>query len=219
MRLISIFLLLPFFLFSQEINLTYDQANDIEFSSNIKNYTKLKSYTTKFGNVIKIGDTLTLGKAQKNKDKYYFSDLYSFVVDGKRRGNKQDDYEYIPHYNVGDKLVVLSIFATHATSDEYKLWNSRKSQPLYVSIYAKNPSKGTGSGSILSAIANSSFRTIIDIDKALESNEIINKNKTLTRSEAIAKLKESKDLFELGLMSENEYNLIKKKLTPIIMNE
>ena len=71
MRLISIFLLLPFFVFSQEINLTYDQANDIEFSSNIKNYTKLKSYTTKFGNVIKIGDTLTLGKAQKNKDKYY----------------------------------------------------------------------------------------------------------------------------------------------------
>ena len=71
----------------------------------------------------------------------------------------------------------------------------------------------------LSAIANSSFRTIIDIDKALESNEIVNKNKPLTRSEAIAKLKESKDLFELGLMSENEYNLIKKKLTQIIMNE
>ena len=65
MRLIISFLLLPFFIFSQEINLTYDQANNIEFSSKIKNYTKLKSYTTKFGTVINIGDTLTLGKAKK----------------------------------------------------------------------------------------------------------------------------------------------------------
>ena len=219
MRLISFLLLFPFLTFSQDINLTYDQANDVNFSSKIKNYTKLKSYTTKFGNVIKIGDTLTLGKAKKHKDKYYFSDLYSFIVDGKRRGNKQDDYEYIPHHNVGDELVVLSIFATHATSNEYKLWKSRKSQPLYVSIYAKNPKKGTGSGSFLSTIANSSFRTIIDIDKALESNEILNKNKPLSRSEAISKLKESKDLFELGLMSEKDYNLLRKKLTPIIMNE
>ena len=56
---------------------------DQQFSKNIKNYTKLKSYTTKFGTVIKIGDTLTLGKAKKNKDKYYFDDCFSFIVDGK----------------------------------------------------------------------------------------------------------------------------------------
>ena len=80
MRSILILILLPFFAFSQEINLTYDQANDIDFSSNIKNYTKLKSYTTKFGNVIKIGDTLTLGKAQKNKDKYYFMEKFLDVL-------------------------------------------------------------------------------------------------------------------------------------------
>ena len=171
MRLIITFLLLPFFIFSQEINLTYDQANNIEFSSKIKNYTKLKSYTTKFGTVINIGDTLTLGKAKKNKEKYIFDDTYSFIVNGKRRGNKQDDYEFSPHHYSGDKVVVLSIFATHATSDEYKLWNSRKSQPLYISLYVKNPSKGAGSGKFLSTIANSSFRTIIDIDKGIKPRD------------------------------------------------
>ena len=132
---------------------------------------------------------------------------------------KQDDYEYLPHHFSGDEVVVLSIFATHATSDEYKLWNSRKKQPLYVSLYVKNPKKGTRSGSFLSTIANSSFRTVIDIDKALEFNEIVNENRPLTRSEAIAKLKESKDLFELGLLSEKEYNQIKNKLTPIILEK
>ncbi|MDC3105428.1 SHOCT domain-containing protein, partial [bacterium] len=183
------------------------------------NYTKLKSYTTKFGTVINVGDTLTLGKAKKNKEKYIFDDTYSFVVNGKRRGNKQDDYEFLPHHYSGDKVVVLSIFATHATSDEYKLWNSRKSQPLYISLYVKNPSKGSGSGKFLSTIANSSFRTVIDIDKALEFNEIFNENMPLSRAEAIAKLKEHKDLYDLGLISEKEYNILKEKLTPIIMKK
>ena len=219
MRLIITLLLLPIFSLSQDLNLTYDQANNIEFFSTIKNYTKLSSYTTKYGNVIKIGDTLVLGKAKKNKEKYIFDDKYSYVAKDKRRGNNHDDYEFLPHYFSGDKVVVQSIFSTHATSDEYKLWNSRKSQPLYVSLYVKNPSKGAGSGKFLSTIANSSLRTIIDIDKALEYNEIFNENSPLSRAEAISKLKEHKDLYDLGLLSEKDYNLLKKKLTPIIMKK
>ena len=219
MRLFICFLLIPYLSFSQELNLTYEQANTIEFSKDIKNFTKLKSYKTKFGTVIKVGDTLTLGKAKKNKDKYYFDDCYSYIVNGKRRGNKQDDYEFLPHHFSEDKVVVLSIFATHACSDEYKLWNSRKSLPLYVSLYVKNPRKGYKSGSFLSTIANSSFRTIVDIDKALEFNEVVNSNRPLTRSEAITKLKESKDLYELGLLSEKEYDSLREKLTPIIMKK
>jgi len=219
MRYLLFLFLLPQLIFSQENRLTYQQANNIEFSKNIKNYTKFSSYTTKDGLLIKIGDTLTFGKADKKKEKYYFDDLYSYIVNGKRRGNKHDDYEYLSHRFSGDKVVVQSIFATHATSDEYKLWNSRKSLPLYVSIYVKNPNKGSGSGSVLSTIANTSVRTIIDIDKALELEEIVNKNKPLSRSEAIVKLRESKDLLELGLMSEKEYNILKKKLTPIIMDK
>ena len=117
----------------------------------------------------------------------------------------------------GDEVVLLSIFATHATSDEYKLWNSRKKQPLYISLYVKNQKREQDQ--VLSyLLLNSSLRTVIDIDKALEYNEIVNENRPLSRSEAIAKLKESKDLFELGLLSE-EYNQIKKKLTPIIVEQ
>ena len=86
-------------------------------------------------------------------------------------------------------------------------------------MYVKNPKKGSGSGSFLSTIANSSFRTIIDIDKALEYEEIINSNRPLTRSEAITKLKEQKDLYDLGLISEKEYLDLKDKLSPIILKK
>lgn len=211
-------IMMPNLIFCQQNTLTYNQANDIGFSENIKNYTKFDSYSTKDGLLIKIGDTLTLGNAKKNKDKYNFNDVYSHIVNGKRRGNKNNDLEFISHNFSGDKVIVLSIFATHSISDEYKLWNSRKSLPLYISLYVKTPNKGAGSGSILSTIANSSVRTIIDIDKALAIDEIVNNNKPLSRSEAISKLKECKDLLDIGLMSEKDYNILKGKLTPIIMN-
>ena len=136
------FILLPSLIFSQDKNLTYTQANDIEYSKKIKNYTKFDSYKTKDGLLIKIGDTLVLGKANKKKDKYYFNDVYSYIVNGKTRGNNKDNIDFLPHHFNGDKVVVQLIFATHSASDEYKLWNNRNSMPLYISLYVKNPKKG-----------------------------------------------------------------------------
>ena len=38
----------------------------------------------------------------------------------------------------------------------------------------------------------------------------------MTRDEAIAKLKEAKDLFDLDLMTEEEYSKIRDELAPLI---
>tara|TARA_B100000953_G_scaffold255372_1_gene219152 strand:- start:16 stop:567 length:552 start_codon:yes stop_codon:yes gene_type:complete len=56
--------------------------------------------------------------------------------------------------------------------------------------------------------------SIMNIDAALDTGEVV--SSILTRSQAIAKLKESKDLLDLDLMTESEYNTIKAELTPII---
>jgi len=61
------------------------------------------------------------------------------------------------------------------------------------------------------------FQYIIKTELALKFNEII--SSVLTREQAIAKLKESKDLLDLGMMSLEDYNKIKAELTPIIMND
>ena len=53
MRLILSFLIIPFFVIAQDIDLTYDQANNVEFSSKIKNFTKLKSYTLNLERILK----------------------------------------------------------------------------------------------------------------------------------------------------------------------
>jgi hypothetical protein len=54
---------------------------------------------------------------------------------------------------------------------------------------------------------------------SIERGELINPNAPMNRTQAIAKLKESKDLLDLGMLTQEEYDELKKELTPIIMNK
>ena len=45
-----------------------------------------------------------------------------------------------------------------------------------------------------------------------------NPNGVMTREQALAKMKEAKDLLDLGIMSQSDYDALKEKLTPIILN-
>ncbi len=55
-----------------------------------------------------------------------------------------------------------------------------------------------------------------DYEMALSVGEVLADG--LSREQAIAKLKESKELFELDMISEEEFESVKKELTPIIKN-
>lgn len=55
----------------------------------------------------------------------------------------------------------------------------------------------------------------IAIEDAIKEGEI--ETTGLNREEAISKLKETKDLLDLGMITQKEYEKVKKELTPIIM--
>ncbi len=59
---------------------------------------------------------------------------------------------------------------------------------------------------------------LIDYDTALEVGEIKNHNKKITKEEAIAKLKEAKELLDLEVISQTDYDKLKSELTPLILN-
>ncbi|SIT98220.1 hypothetical protein SAMN05660493_02958 [Epilithonimonas bovis DSM 19482] len=59
----------------------------------------------------------------------------------------------------------------------------------------------------------------MDTELAIESGEILLKNRKMTREEAIAKLKEAKELMEIDMMSKEEFDELKKELTPVITNK
>jgi len=69
----------------------------------------------------------------------------------------------------------------------------------------------------ISNLLSFSRLTILNLELALTTGELLNPNQPLTKEEAIKKLKESKDLMELGLLSKKEYNRLKKELTPLIL--
>ena len=54
---------------------------------------------------------------------------------------------------------------------------------------------------------------------AIEIGELMLKNRTITRNEAIAKLKEAKDLLDLGLMSSEEFEKMREELKTIILEK
>jgi hypothetical protein len=56
---------------------------------------------------------------------------------------------------------------------------------------------------------------MIDFEEALATGEI--QSKGMSREQAIAKLKEAKDLVDLGMMSKEDFEKLKSELTPIII--
>ena len=59
---------------------------------------------------------------------------------------------------------------------------------------------------------------LIDYETALELGEIKNLKNKLTKGQAIAKLKEAKELLELDVITQADYDKLKSELTPLILN-
>ncbi|MFT6801352.1 MAG: hypothetical protein ACJA2N_000521 [Salibacteraceae bacterium] len=59
---------------------------------------------------------------------------------------------------------------------------------------------------------------MVDIEQAVITGEIVSKHKTPEQisDEALAKLKKAKDKYELGVITEDQYNAIREELIPLI---
>ena len=64
---------------------------------------------------------------------------------------------------------------------------------------------------------NGSVGTILNLPDAFSTGELINPHRAMTREEAITKLKEQKDLLDLGMITKEQFDKVKLELTPIIM--
>ena len=217
-KIVILALCLPLFTFAQKESLTYDQTNDIKFAEQYKNNTAIDSYTTKDGLIISTGDTLTIGNAVIERKKYMYHDVFSHIVIGETQGTTNKELRYLPHNYSGNKVIVKSLFVTHEKFTGYKLFSNRKEMPLYVSIFVTEYKSG------ISKIFSHSRLTILDIEKALSSSEIINYNAVLSKGQKknksvdlegdgkydlllkLGKLKES------GILTEGEFQEEKKKI-------
>ena len=217
-KIVTLALCLPLFALAQKEHLTYDQTINIKFVKQYKNNTLIDSYITKDGLIIRVGDTLTIGNAVIDRKKYIFHDVFSHIVIGKTKGATNKVFRPLPHNYSGSKVIVKSLFVTHEKFTGLKFWTSSKKMPLYVSSFIKEYKSG-----IFKKISQSR-KTILDIEKALSSGEIINPNAPLLMQQKINKLVDLEDegkydlllklgkLKESGILTEKEFQEEKKKI-------
>lgn len=210
--------ILPIFSSPQLEKIVYNQTQDINYVKNIKNNTTVESYVTKDKHLIKVGDTITIGTAYNKKGRNILGDLFSTIATGNIKGTTKEP-DYLPHSYNGQKVIVESIYVMHKKYNGYNPLYNRKEMPLYVLVYAKRPKVQNVNIKNISTALSHKRITVIDIEKAFSLGEVINPVKKLNREEAIKKLKEAKDLYELDLMSKSEYEKLRLELTPIIINK
>ena len=214
-------------LFSQKFieSLTFEEANDINFFRSVKNNTRVGSYQFEDGNTVMVGDTVKLGDPSTERAKTstigggvgYLgaassttttSKEYEFVIYGRLVGfgnfmaSMDDDPNRAGTDLKGDQAIIKELRVRHKGS---------KKKPLEVFALV-----GELNGR---AFGFFKYLTITDLENAWYYGEILLNNVLMTKSEAIEKLKEAKDLLDLEMMTQEEYDKIKSELAPIIRGE
>lgn len=209
--------------------LTYANTQDINFFNKVKNGAQVKEYITTSKNSIKIGDTLVLGTPTSGETSTRtYAGSYGNQLRGgvaQSRSTSKKTYEFVKMgrpAGVGSIVTAMngdaqimadnSLKNTRVIVNEMKTYHrGSKNKPLYVVMVL-----GELNGR---AFGINKYLSVMDMELAIESGEVLLKNRKMTREEAIEKLKEAKELMEIDMMSKEDFEELKKELAPIITNK
>ena len=203
-------------------SMTFEQSQNIDYFIKVKNNTKLGEYITASGNSVKVGDTLIIGNPTSSystsntvgggtnigygRTKTRYAKEFEFVQLGRPAGlgaiMSGSEKPAMAGINLSQEVVLVKEMKTYHKGS--------KKKPLYVVIVL-----GEINGR---AFGLNKYLSVMNTELAIESGEILLKNRKMTREEAIAKLREAKELLDLEMMSQEDYDALKKELSAIIMN-
>ena len=224
-------LLTSIFTFAQDdINeLTYENTQDINYFNTIKNGTQVNKYITVSENSISVGDTLILGTptSEETATRTYAGSYGNKARGGiaQSRSTNKKTYEFVQMgrpAGFGSIMTAMNGDAQNMADNSFKntkvivneiktYHRGSKKKPLYVVMVL-----GEINGR---AFGVNKYLSVMDTELAIESGEILLKNRKMTREEAIEKLKEAKELMEIDMMSKEEFEELKKELAPLITNK
>jgi hypothetical protein len=171
--------------------INYEQVKGLKEKVEVKALNKdgITQYTASTGTVIKIGDKFRLNRPEGGSKTFVSIQNKPTVMD--MMGNK--------NYT---STVDASMSNTEITIKALYISGSRK---LGFKSMAELATCG---------VCNN---LLVDIELAIESKEV--RTNGMTREDAIAKLKETKELLDLGMVKQDDYDKLKMELTPIIINK
>ena len=210
------------------IQLNYENTQDINFFNSIKSGAQVKEYITSNKNSVKIGDTLILGTptSQETSTRTYAGSYGNQLRGGvaQSRSTSKKTFEFVKlgrPAGFGSIMTAMngdaqnmadnSLKNTTVVVDEMKTYHrGSKNKPLYVVLVL-----GEINGK---AFGINKYLSVMDTELAIESGEVLLKNRKMTREEAIAKLKEAKELMEIDMLSKEKFDELKNELAPVINN-
>ena len=161
------------------------------------------------GTVVQKGSDLIVGVPSNNMN------VNTNVYNGQKAGPTTIDFTYLMIGRYSTMAVLSAVYFgsnfsdTEIVVEKIKIYRTGKTIGAIVDFTKKD---GTNT-------AMGKYGSILGLTTALNKGEIINPNRPMNRQEAIAKLKEAKDLLELEMMSQDEYDTLKAELAPIIKGE
>ena len=206
--------------------LTYENTQDINYFNTIKNGSQVKEYITTSKNSVKVGDTLILGTptSEETSTRTYAGSYGNRARGGvaQSRSTNKKTYEFVQMgrpAGFGSIMTAMNGDAQNMADNSFKntkvivneiktYHRGSKNKPLYVVMVL-----GEINGR---AFGINKYLSVMDTELAIESGEILLKNRKMTREEAVAKLKEAKELMEIDMMSKEEFEKLKEELSPII---
>ena len=87
---------------------------------------------------------------------------------------------------------------------------------IEIKIVHSGFSKNSLAGPVLILEINGVTVSVLNYKLAFENGELINPNRPMNRSEAIAALNEQKDLFDLGMITKEQFEVKKEELGKFI---
>lgn len=196
-KLLLLLFLFPLFSTGQKLKSVeqFDISSITEKSEwkKYKNPFEMNELKTEFG-VFKVGESLILGSPS---DSDVNSD-FKLVAVGKY--TVMGAMAPVFMSNSDSKLEVII--------DKIKIFKPSMGQPLKIVVDFRRKDGAN--------IAMGKLGNVFDLSRAISLGEIINPNAPLNRAQAIAKLKEAKDLLELDMMTQEEFDALRVELSPII---
>jgi hypothetical protein len=157
-----------------------------------------------------VSEMQTRPLSERDLDAYESKDRYIYKVGDKIKIGIPSAGRYYSYLFTGDGIITPivaanSLSAGHDAEIKKITISGTKRSGFYISLKMKGMI-GFGDGYM-----------VTNFETALSTGEI--EGFGMTREQAISKLKEAKDLLDLGMMTQEEYDKMKGELSPIIMKK
>lgn len=194
--------------YSQSLDTLYTaKCQDITWTSQYRNVDRFSTIKFEDGSAIKVGDLIKIGRPSgTNTSRQQSTGLFSSTV------SQMNNFSYLVLGRTGMAMMAGIIYVPENLKGlDAKL--------IEIKIAHTKLSKNSLANPILIfEVGGSSIISVWNYKLAFENGELINPNRPMNRAEAIAKLKEQKDLLDLGIITSDDFEISKQKLTKLITN-